>query len=491
MNALTRFAFGSTLLFASTSPLSALAQPAPAEDAGERSEASAAPTAAAEDAPAAEEPAAAPGTPPPEAGAPESEPPRSTGEEAPKAGGPSGKPPTKLEPRKPEATRSEEAESAPPVWNRFGFDGAATSTHATGQAKSRVEITVGAQLMYLDVDGPGGFSNRDADTIRPTTRSPYVELDRATFDARGHITPWMHARIRLRGDDNGARIDRAYLQAEPIGKLLMLRGGYDLPLQRVDRRTNTWGPLGGAFWRGQQYTLGAMLRLDDAVYLRVAPSVQFQRPLGDDYPTNDEALPALTFIDANPGESNPLEAGGLAMVGAFGASVGGFGFVGELRDNEDVLFLQRLFPTYELAGDPDSRTSRWYGGRFVFDRFGIWVHAEKIWAVQGLLQREGHEVTASYTQRFEVSGQHIELEPIARYSVLDIKNFPAEYQVPETWDREQLLFGMLIRPHRFIELKVERVLQGERAGTSREGKTSVENDELLVMLGFEVSDENF
>lgn len=354
----------------------------------------------------------------------------------------------------------------------------------------RLDLGLELRLLYTDVDGPGGFSNREADPIRPVSRSPSLGIERAVLNVVGHVTPWLHVRTRFRADDGHAYVDRGYAQAELVRDHADVQFGLNKPLQHVERRTYTYSALQSAFWRNTQYHLAADLRWPAAIEARLVPAVAFQRPLRDEYPSEDEAFGMIAFGDAAAGESNPIEVGGLASLSAFGATVAGFAFTGQLSDNEDVLYLQRLFANYELAGDPSSRTSRWFGVRGGFERWGLFLHGERLWARQGLVDRVGLEAAASYTVAIEAGPGLVEIEPIVRFSEVAITNFPEEYAIPQTWDRSQWLFGALVRPLPMVELKLERVMLGERAGVSREGRTEVDNDEWIGLLQLEITDED-
>ncbi len=352
----------------------------------------------------------------------------------------------------------------------------------------RIELGLDLWLLFADVDGPGGFSNRDADPIRPSSRSPHFGIDRAMLDVVGHATPWLHGRVRFRANDSRAYVDRGYVEAEAIEDRLRVQLGLNKPLQHLEKRTYTYSTLQTAFWRNTQYHLAADFRWPGQIETRIAPAIAFQRPLRDDFPSDDEGFAMISYGDAESGESNPLEFGGLASLSSFGATLAGFAFVGELSDNEDILYLERIFTNYELAGDPNSRNSHWYGVRANFENWGLFLHGEQIWARQGLLDRTAREAAASYTLGFDLAGKHAEIEPIVRFSEVIITNFPEEYAIPQTWDRSQWLLGALIRPMPMVELKLERVLLGERTGLSREGKTGVDNDEWVGLLQLEVSD---
>jgi hypothetical protein len=157
-----------------------------------------------------------------------------------------------------------------------------------------------------------------------------------------------------------------------------------------------------------------------------------------------------------------------------------------------MLYLERLFDRYEEAGDVNDRTNYWYGVRGGFERFGLWLHTDVILASkQGLVERSGFEVAGSYTFGWESFRTHMEVEPIVRYSAFDVETFAPDYQIPQTWDRTQTLFGIMFRPLEVLQLNVEYLLHDEDPGKSQEGKTKINNNELLVFLGVEVNDEGF
>jgi hypothetical protein len=388
------------------------------------------------------------------------------------------------------------------VRGAFYFEGAVVAAlaacPAVGNAADRIEqdrpppwkLVLGAELELVDVDGEGGFENRDISPVRPDTRSPYASLDRATVELRAPFERWLSARVRIRADDDNGYVDRALLEGEPWTDRLRFEVGLSKPFFGVERKTETYSTLGAAFWRGREYHLGLESRVAiGPIDVVVAGSAAQQRPLGNTFPSEDEALSQLGFDHSRIDESSPTELGTYVHVDGFGATVGAFAEVGELHDNADLLTLQRIFPGYARAAGSSTRLSYWYGVRGEFDAFGLFLHIERLRAQQGLVSREGFEAALSYTVPVDVAGRHLEVEPIVRWSELATINFREEYLVPQSWDRTQLLFGMLFRPLPGLEVKVERVFNGERTGPSREGRRGVENDETLIQLNLEISHE--
>jgi hypothetical protein len=255
-----------------------------------------------------------------------------------------------------------------------------------------------------------------------------------------------------------------------------------------EHRREALRAFGASFWREQRYEVDAAIAHDAPLHLLLVPSIEVERPLGDDYPSVDPTEPAPIFVDDAVREVNPLEGGGLASVSAFGASLALFGFLGPTRGNEEVVYMQQLLPMHEHR-ESESSLGAWYGAHFDFDRFGVWLHAEKLWSTQGPVRREGIEVETSYTVQVELFGRLLEVEPIVSYSELRVATFPAERAPQDPWDGHQLSFGTLLRPHHLVELTLERSVQAEREEALI--SASVETEEVVVLLELDLSEEVF
>ena len=353
------------------------------------------------------------------------------------------------------------------------------------------ELLATAEIELVDVSGAGGFSNREPGLIQPRRRAAYVDLDKATLDARFAVTPRLAARLEFRADRTSARIDRVYLDGTVIDSAevrLTAQLGHQKPMEvPPERRVETYSPLGGLFWRGREWHAGVdAQRRQGIVTFRAIASLAMQRPLGDQAMGEDQGLPSIAFVDTEPLEGSEVEVGGLVGAAAFGAHVDVFGFRGALLDNQGPERLAQTFPDdYELLGDPGNRTSRWLGARAWYDDHGIHALAEAITQRLGLIHRRGFELGASYVVPIRARNHVVELEPFARYGQITTKNLPETFLIPESWDREQVVVAALVRPAAALEIKVEYLILRERAGRSAEGQTAVRDNQLLVQLRLE------
>jgi hypothetical protein len=209
-----------------------------------------------------------------------------------------------------------------------------------------------------------------------------------------------------------------------------------------------------------------------------------QRPLGDEPMGEDPNMPSIAFVDTAVLEDTVLEVGGLVGVGAYGAHAAVFGFRGALLDNQGTERLQETFPddyTDEFF-DIEDRTSRWLGARAWYDAHGVRALAEAITQRLGEVRRRGFEIGASYTLALTTGDRRIELEPFLRYGQITTTNLPETFLIPESWDREQYVTALLVRPAPALEVKLEYLFLRERTGESAEGVRGVGDDQLLIQL---------
>ncbi len=344
--------------------------------------------------------------------------------------------------------------------------------------KPRARFACGALLLLLATESPAAFAEPLHGRVELAIDGRLVVLDLCeptSFERPFHLC----------SSDLPSDFEQGRLEATPGLPLAATARGVE---HHGEHRHEPLRAFGASFWREQRYELGVLVEHDAPLQLLLVPSIEVERPLGDEYPSVDATEPAPIFVDDVVREVNPLEGGGLAAVGASGVSLGIFGFVGPTRGNEEVLYMQHLLPMHEHHAS-ESSMGTWYGAHFDFDRFGVWLHAEKLWSTQGPVRREGFEVEASYTVQVELFEHQIEIEPIVSYSELRVAEFPAEHAPQDPWDGHQLAFGTLLRPHRLVELTLERSVQTERDEAL--SSANVESEEVVVLLELDLSEGVF
>jgi len=374
-------------------------------------------------------------------------------------------------------------------------DGDGGGDDATGDRQ--VTVRGVAEIEYVDVEGPGGFSNREPGLIKPSRRSPAVDIDKVAVDVGVRLEEGVRAHAELRADRDGGRIDRLYVDALVADRpeyQVLVQAGRQKPIERPpDRRVETYSPLGSLFWRGREWHAGAtVLAHLGQVDITAIASLAMQRDLGDQTMGEDPNLPTIAFVDTKPGEGAAVEVGGLLGASGRGAGVAAFGFRGRLLDNAGPDRLQRTFlDDYRtLAGEPppsgpdpiDDRTSIWYGARATYQAHGVFALAEGIGQRMGLLRRRGFEVGASYTVKTCMFGRRLEVEPFLRYGQITTTNLPARPLIPESWDRQQIVPALLVRPSTRVEVKVEYLFLLENSAQARGDELQLDDDELLVQV---------
>jgi hypothetical protein len=112
------------------------------------------------------------------------------------------------------------------------------------------------------------------------------------------------------------------------------------------------------------------------------------------------------------------------------------------------------------------------------------------WYVQGSYRvsvPEYVDPATGKTSRGLIARRYVRsFEPLLRFGELRM-NVPATPLIPELWDRQQLLAGLIVEVTREVFLKFEYAFNGENTGASPSfpGPTSVKNDEFMAELLFQ------
>jgi hypothetical protein len=118
---------------------------------------------------------------------------------------------------------------------------------------------------------------------------------------------------------------------------------------------------------------------------------------------------------------------------------------------------------------------------------GLRISGQWIRGRDGELKRDGWYLQGSYRYSFHaplIFDRYLKsIEPIARYGALSTNLGPVP-QLPATWDRRQLLIGLITEFTKNVLLKAEYTFNMEKTGGNgaRPGPGSVDNDELMLEL---------
>lgn len=354
----------------------------------------------------------------------------------------------------------------------------------TVQSESGLNVLIGGEveMEFVDVEGPGGFTNQDLTYQKVKNRSPHMRIDKAVLSARVDYSENLYYKFELRFGDRKANVDKHYARLTIPSINTRFELGKNKPMIATKRHTEGYPLIGTAFWKGREYHLTSRTKVKlGPIGLTGNLSFAMKRPFGTDDAAEDKSFKMLVYDDYNDKDGQTFEYGGALGLKAFGLSAQGWYYTGELIDDFDWKTSLGFLPGYEdvvvaYDGEKDDKTHWWYGGRVGFDAFNAHVRAEYITAMDGLLPRNGFYVEGSYQINLK-QGKHI--KPIVRVGELSIDRHPPVLGDPATWDRNMTTLALLTKINDFLSIKLEYYMLEETTGgsvqTNEETGTSVDN----------------
>ncbi len=359
-----------------------------------------------------------------------------------------------------------------------------TAQTVTVQTESGLNLLIGGEIEmeFVDVEGPGGFSNQDLTYQKVKNRSPHMRIDKAILSARVDYSENLYYKFELRFGDRKANVDKHYARLTLPSINTRFELGKNKPMIATKRATEGYPLIGTAFWKGREYHLTSKTKVNlGPIGLTGNLSFAMKRPFGTDDAAEDKSFKMMVYDDYNDKDGQTFEYGGALGLKAFGLSAQGWYYTGELIDDFDWKSSLGFLPGYEdvveaYDGEEDDLTHWWYGGRVGFDAFNTHVRAEYITAMDGLLPRNGYYVEGSYQINLK-QGMHI--KPIIRVGELSINRHPPVLGDPATWDRNMTTLALLTKLNDFLSIKLEYYKLEETTGGSvqinEETGTSVDN----------------
>ncbi len=362
-----------------------------------------------------------------------------------------------------------------------------TAQTVTVQTESGLNLIIGGEveMEFVDVEGPGGFSNQDLTYQKVKNRSPHMRIDKAVLSARVDYSENLYYKFELRFGDRKANVDKHYARLTLPSINTRFELGKNKPMIATKRQTEGYPLIGTAFWKGREYHLTSRTKVKlGPIGLTGNLSFAMKRPFGTDDAAEDKSFKMMVYDDYNDKDGQTFEYGGALGLKAFGISAQGWYYTGELIDDFDWKTSLGFLPGYEdvveaYDGEKDDLTHWWYGGRVGFDAFNAHVRAEYITAMDGLLPRNGYYVEGSYQINLK-QGKHI--KPIVRVGELSIDRHPPVLGDPATWDRNMTTLALLTKLNDFLSIKLEYYMLDETTGGSVQTneETGVSTDNSLV-----------
>ena len=370
---------------------------------------------------------------------------------------------------------------------------------------SGLDITIGGEveMEFVDVEGPGGFTNQDLTIQKVKNRSPHMRIDKAALAMRVNYSENVFYHIEFRFGDFAANVDKHYLKVNAPSLNTEFKLGKDRPMVSTSRQTEGYPLIGTAYWKGREYQLTAKSEFEllDGIEFSTGLSFAMKRPLGTDDAAEDKSFKMMTYDDHINKDGATFEYGAMAgidLVG-LGLSAQGWYYTGQLIDDFDWKLQLGGLPGYdnvaEAYDDPvgDDLTHFWYGGRVGFDKWNMHLRGEYIGSQDGHLTRDGYYVEGSYRIKAPRFLPVKNIEPIARYGALNVNRHEPLLGDPETWDREMTTLGLITRLNDNISIKIEYYLLDEVTGgdirTNTEGVTFddsyVKDNQFLLQIKYE------
>lgn len=374
-----------------------------------------------------------------------------------------------------------------------------TAQTVTIQTKSGLNVTLGGEveMEFIDVEGPGGFSNQDLTVKKVKNRSPHMRIDKAILSAKVDYSENLYYSFEFRFGDREAYIDKHYARLNVPSINTQFEIGKNKPMIAISRKTEGYPLIGTAFWKGREYHITSETKTNiGPLKLTGGLSFAMKRALGTDDAAEDKSFKMLVYDNYNSKDGQTFEYGAALGLEAFGFSTQGWYYTGELIDDFDWKMSLGFLSGYnEFAKvtpgvEKDDLTHYLYGGRVGFDRGGIHARAEYIKAMDGYLPRSGHYVEVSYQIKLK---QETSIKPIVRVGELNLDLLSPSLGDPATWGRSMTTVGLLTQLNDFLSMKIEYYLLGETTGgektTNFEGKVvdnrSVKDNQLLLQIKYE------
>ena len=355
------------------------------------------------------------------------------------------------------------------------------------ESMSGLDIKIGGEveMEFIDVEGPGGFSNRDLTIQRVKTRSPHMRIDKAVLAARVDYGENFYYHVEFRFGDFAANVDKHYARLNVPSMNTRFELGKDRPMVGTSRQTEGYPLIGTAFWKGREYHLTGLTDYDlgNNVQLFSGLSFAMKRPLGTDDAAEDKSFKMMVYDDHINKDGATFEYGAMAGLKAFGFTGQGWYYASELIDDFDWKTQLGGLPGYDNIADQHNDgnqadlTHFWYGGRIGFDKWNTHLRAEYISSEDGLLPRDGYYVEGSYRFNQPKFLPIKNIEPIVRYGELNVHRHDNVLGDPETWDRKMTTLGLLTRITDNISVKIEYYLLDEDTGGIIQYFTDEEHNE--------------
>ena len=359
------------------------------------------------------------------------------------------------------------------------FMAAMASAQVSISVPSGLDIELGGEveLEFVDVEGEGGFDNKDLTYQKVKTRSPHMRIDKAVLGIKVNYSENLSYTLEYRFDDDDAKIDKHYARLNVPAINTRFEFGNNRPLVATKRYTEGYPLIGTAYWKGRELHLTSISKFNmGGLKLNLGFSTAMKRAFATDDLAEDKSFKMMTYGNYSPNDGQTMEYGikaGAEFAGILGE---GWFYLGELMDDYDwKTSLSQGLNGYDELGDEEDKTHFWYGGRLTGDWGPLHVRTEYIYSKDGLLPREGAYAEAGI-QLPENLTFFIPVKSVSMYGrsgFLNLIDVPlssgtshewAYLAEPMSWSRQMNTISAIFKLNDFITVKAEYYVLNEDTG---------------------------
>lgn len=340
-----------------------------------------------------------------------------------------------------------------------------------------IELGGEVELEFVDVEGPGGFANKDLTFQKVKTRSPHMRIDKAVLATKINYSENLHYTIEFRFDDNGAKVDKHYADLTVPSLNTRFELGNNRPFVATKRYTEGYPLVGTAYWKGRELHVTSESTMELGVLkVNFGLSAAMKRAFDTDDVAEDKSFKMMVYGDYEPKDGQTWEYGFKAGAEIAGVLAEGWFYTGELMDDYDwKTSLSQSLNGYDALGDEEDKTHYWYGGRLTGEWGPVHTRGEYIYSKDGLLPREGAYVEVGLRLPENLTAfmpvQSVSL--YGRSGYMNMKDVPlndgTDYQwaylaEPMSWSRNMNTLSAIFKLNENITVKAEYYILNEDTG---------------------------
>ena len=340
-----------------------------------------------------------------------------------------------------------------------------------------IELSGEVELEFVDVEGEGGFENKDLTFQKVKTRSPHMRIDKAVLGTKVNYSENLSYTLEFRFDDDGAKVDKHYARLNIPFMDTRFEFGNNRPMVSTKRYTEGYPLVGTSYWKGRELHLTSESNMNmGGLKLNLGLSAAMKRPIETDDVAEDKSFKMLMYGDYEPKDGQTWEFGTKVGAELAGILAEGWFYTGKLMDDYDwKTQLAQSIDGYKELGDEEDKTHFWYGGRLTGNFGPVHARTEYIYSKDGLLPREGAYAEAGFKLPKNLTSfmpvKYVSL--YGRSGFMNLVDVPlvggdahtwAYLAEPMSWSRQMNTLSAIFKLNDYITIKAEYYMLNEDTG---------------------------